>query len=326
MRTASDIRSVIEEALAKRSALLTRNCPIRLFDSTGDGAPGLWIDRYQGLALVHIQEQHLEALPLLRQIAPELLSRFSCDSIYARVHSRRAIDSGVDNGELLAGLPVSPIWIHELDLEFLVNPIDQVNAGLFVDMREVRQEIRRLSDGKRVLNCFAFTGSLGIAALAGGAVEVVQSDISKRILSWAKKNFERNMDLYPVKEMRFIAEDSRLFMTRELRRMTKGKESYDIVIIDPPSYGSSFGKPFRLKDEYESLLELGTSLLGDGGRLLFTTNLISLTPRLIESSCMRLAEKLGRKISQVTPIHPPQDFTAGFEAVPNMRGILVAFE
>lgn len=68
-------------------------------------------------------------------------------------------------------------------------------GGLFLDMQSVREYLAVSSSGFRVLNLFCFTGSLGVAALAGGAREVVQVDVSKMALTWAKENFELNSQL-----------------------------------------------------------------------------------------------------------------------------------
>jgi 23S rRNA (cytosine1962-C5)-methyltransferase len=102
----------------------------------------------------------------------------------------------------------------------------------------------------KVLNLFAYTGGSTLAACAAGA-EVVHIDAAKNVVAWARKNAE--LSGLADRPIRWIAEDALKFARRELRR----GQSYDAVILDPPSYGHGpAGQPWKLGDHLPELLNL----------------------------------------------------------------------
>ena len=317
---------IVAAAVARRGALLDAGVPVRLVDDAGDNLPGVWIDRYGALAVIHVRGEDASDFGEFRALGPALAALCNVTTIYGRIHARRAAESAARTAELLFGEPVAEYWVAERGLEYLLRPAEQVNAGLFVDMRAVRETLQKKAQGLRVLNTFAFTGSLGLAALKGGATEVVQLDISKRILAWAKENYEHNAAVRGSGTMRFIAEDTRAFMDRELRRRAKGSPGYGLVILDPPSFGAGSGRAFRLADEYGALVTTGIELLGAGGSLLFTSNLRDLSGEALHRACLEAAHRFKREVIKMEPLLPPEDFTAPPESSTAMRGVWVTLK
>ncbi len=102
------------------------------------------------------------------------------------------------------------------------------NIGLFLDMANGRRWLRQRSQGAKVLNLFAYTCSLSVAAIAGGAAEVVNLDMAKGALARGRRNHQLNRQ--PLEQVRFLAHD--LFKSwGKLARLGP----YDIVVVDPPT-------------------------------------------------------------------------------------------
>jgi 23S rRNA (cytosine1962-C5)-methyltransferase len=157
--------------------------------------------------------------------------------------------------------------VEENGLKFIVNLSDYLDTGLFLDHRITRQMVREQSKDKRVLNLFAYTGSFSVYAAAGGASEVVTVDLSKTYLQWAERNMQTNQFDEPVKNS-FIHADVKQYLK------TVPAESYDIIVMDPPTFSNSK----RMEDfldiqrDHVELINDCLAALKPGGLLYFSTN------------------------------------------------------
>lgn len=118
--------------------------------------------------------------------------------------------------------------VEENGLSYLVQPLRNQNVGLFLDMAPTRRWLRERSEGKSVLNLFAFTCAFSVAAVAGGATRVVNNDMSRPALDWGNRNHELND--HDLRKVRMLPHN--LF-----KSWSKIRESgpYDIIVIDPPT-------------------------------------------------------------------------------------------
>jgi 23S rRNA (cytosine1962-C5)-methyltransferase len=320
-----EIQEIISAAIKKRSELLTLES-FRVFDGFGDGREGLFIDKFGPVLLVHIfgecSERYPELIHFWSKPSDTVLDELKIRSVYLRVHSRSPRTSDARGAKLLFGPEASKVILSEGALELLVKPTEDVNAGLFLDMRDVRRKLTARSAGAQVLNLFCFTGSLGVAAFTGGAKEVVQVDVSKGALSWANENLRLNQSK-GTGEMRFIPEDALTFVKREARRIEKGRSPYDLVIIDPPTFGTSEKGAFSFKKDIGTLLNSVAHVVHERSQLILTTNNRELSPQEIEE----LARNSFAKNASVEILLPPQpDFPAqGADSI-SMRGIWMEFE
>lgn len=189
----------------------------------------------------------------------------------ARYHRSK---TGGGNWEVYSSLP--PDWaIRYKDLSFRVKTMGFKHTGLFpeqaVNWDCVMELIRCADRPLRVLNLFAYTGGATIACLKAGA-SVVHVDASKGMVQWAKENAKvSGVDDKPV---RWIVDDCIKFVQRELRRGNR----YDIIIMDPPSYGRGpGGEVWKLEDEVYGFVSLCEQLLADDARMMlinsYTTGL-----------------------------------------------------
>lgn len=146
------------------------------------------------------------------------------------------------------------------NLKFFVRPTGFKHTGLFPEQAanwDWMTGLVKARPGARVLNLFAYTGGATVALMMAGA-EVTHVDAAKGMVLWAKEN--RDLSGAPEELSRFIIEDAKAFVQRELRR---GKR-YDGILMDPPSYGRGpTGEVWKLENELFPLAELCARLLSD---------------------------------------------------------------
>jgi 23S rRNA G2069 N7-methylase RlmK/C1962 C5-methylase RlmI len=159
--------------------------------------------------------------------------------------------------------------VIEGDLKFRVNLSDYLDSGLFLDARKKRALVRLEAGGKRVLNLFAYTCSLSVAAAIGGARQVDSVDLSNTYLEWGKLNFAFNG----------LALSEKLTLTRSdvlqfLDRPETKRSRWDIIIIDPPSFSNSkkMRETLDIRRDYRELIAKSLMLLSPEGTLYFSTN------------------------------------------------------
>lgn len=148
-------------------------------------------------------------------------------------------------------------WVIEVDgMKFQLSSTDFGHLGIFPEQREQWRRIRELCAGyakrtgrvPRVINLFAYSGGSTLAAALAGA-EVCHVDASKGMVDWASKNAALNG--LAEKPVRWIVDDVNKFMEREIRR----ERNYDLIILDPPSYGRGVkGEIFKIESDLPVLL------------------------------------------------------------------------
>lgn len=238
----------------------------RLFHGRGRCWPGLeqlTVDWLQGVLLVSLFREpaaaELAALQaLLLEIGTSQAWRDSGAHSLLLQHRYRP-DSDMQQ---LLGEPIEQLIIVEDGLRYRLDLGQKQNNGLFLDMRYGRRWVREQSAGLRVLNLFAYTCGFSVAAIAGGAEQVVNLDMARAALSRGRENHRLNgHDLGCVS-----------FLGHELfKSWGKVKKSgpYDLVIIDPPSFQKG---SFALDKDYRRILRRLPELLGERGRVLACVN------------------------------------------------------
>lgn len=138
------------------------------------------------------------------------------------------------------------------------------NHGFFLDMKPGRDWIRANAEGKRVLNLFAYTCSLSLAAIAGGAAEVVNLDMASGALATGRRNHQLNFEQEVCRRASYLAHD----LFKSWGRLVRGAP-YDVVIIDPPS---NQGKSFTAESHYPKILRRLPELLTHDSQILACLN------------------------------------------------------
>lgn len=158
--------------------------------------------------------------------------------------------------------------VVEYGLKFNVNLQDYLDTGLFLDHRETRRMVGTMSQGKRVLNLFAYTCSFSIHAAAGGASFTKSVDMSNTYTRWGRENFRLNS--FSHKNHEIVRADCLKFLEEEVRTHNK----YDLIIIDPPTISRSkkMDEKFNVQLDYLFLISSALKLLAKDGVIFFSTN------------------------------------------------------
>ncbi|WP_230470469.1 class I SAM-dependent methyltransferase [Lujinxingia vulgaris] len=162
----------------------------------------------------------------------------------------------------------SEIVVHEDGLKFKVNLSDYLDTGLFLDHRITRQMVREESEGKSVLNLFAYTGAFTVHAIAGGARKTVTVDMSNTYLRWARENLALNQ--MSLRGHRFERAD----ILQYLASPDRARERYDLIVLDPPTFSNSkkMDDTLEIQRDHPWLINTSLGLLKPGGALYFSTN------------------------------------------------------
>lgn len=293
---------LLDGTLAAREALLdTRHeSACRLFNGFSEGWPALVIDLYgttivlnnyadppeQGEAAVRAAREFLLArLPWVRAVVVKTRHGLTADDRRGRlVHGaepdRRVREHGV--------------W-YAIDVQL------NRDAGLYLDTRELRAWAHQRLRGMAVLNTFAYTGSLGVAAKAGGAARVVHLDRNREFLNHAKASYALNG--FPVARQDFQTGD---FWTH-VNRLKRAGERFDCVILDPPFFAATSKGVVDLAANSARLINKVRPLINDGGLLVAINNALFVSGR----DYMRTLESLFAdgylRFAELIPV--PPDFT-----------------
>jgi 23S rRNA (cytosine1962-C5)-methyltransferase len=226
----------------------------------GDGLPGLVVDRYAQALVLQVGTAGLEALrdtwwPLLL----ELGKREGISAFVERSQSGRR-DEGLDPvNRLLKGSLSGPLTLREGAARFTVDLLRGQKTGFFLDQREHRLQLGRVSKDRRVLNAFGYTGGFSIQAGLGGAAEVATLDISAPALDQAERDWAAN-GLDPAKHLRM--EGDAFELMRQLEPM-----GWDRVIIDPPAFAKQRKDVDKAFKAYKDVFRLGARATASGGML-----------------------------------------------------------
>lgn len=186
--------------------------------------------------------------------------------------------------------------VMEDGLKFLVNFDDYLDTGLFLDHRTTRGRLRAAASGKRFLNLFAYTCTATVYAAAGGAVSTTSVDMSNTYLNWAQRNFELN-GLSPDRNG-LVQADCRVW----LQEANRGRERYDLIFIDPPTFSNSkrMEGVFDVERDHPEFIDGCARLLAPGGLIVFSTN----------SQRFRLDESLSERydVRDISARTLPKDF------------------
>ncbi len=255
----------IDAAFKLRSDLLDTNTnSYRLLFGENDGFPGLIADVYASVLVVKIYNEIW--FPFIHMIFPKLLEISGCDTLVLRLsRGLQTNKARLVDGEVLYGVLKSEVvQFIEHGVKFSAHVIKGHKTGYFLDHRENRRRVGRLSKGKTMLDVFSYAGGFSIHALAKGATEVTSLDISAQALEVAKDNGRLNKH----KGKHFtIAGDA----FDELERLIKEGKQYDVVVIDPPSFAKSKREIVVAKKKYAQLARLGAQLVAKKGLLVLAS-------------------------------------------------------
>ncbi len=330
--------SQLARALESRSELLTRlhaedTNTYRLFHGSVEGSPGLTVDRYGDLLLVQSFHQTLppEQLSALENFYTQALPGLDC--IY---NDRSQANSRICNELPKAQIAPAhmPREARELGIRYR---IQARHAGqdpwLFLDLRAGRRRVMQEAPGKNVLNLFAYTCGVGIAAAKAGASFVMNVDFAESALSIGKENGKLNAlpgrprfiqsDAFPaLRQLAGLGQAERVRGKRMPPFPKLEARQFDLVFLDPPRYSKSPFGVVDLVNDYPALFKPALLCTAEGGTLICCNNVAHVNREQWADQLQRSALKAGRKIVDMEWLQPEADFPSS-DGQPPLKMLLL---
>ena len=255
----------IAAALALRARMPIASDAVRLIHGEADGLPGLIVDRYGDTLSAQFLSAGTERWK--QTIADLLLAQTGLARIYERSDANvRTLEGMEPVTGWLRGEGGTELVISENSWKLSLDVAEGHKTGYYLDQRDNRRkfaEVVKHYGCQSVLNCFSYTGGFSVAALAGGATEVISVDSSGPALARATAHVALN-GFDPAHHTALDAD-----VNHTLRDMLKQGRSFDAIVLDPPKFAPTAAHAERAARAYKDINRLGLMLLKPGG-LLFT--------------------------------------------------------
>jgi 23S rRNA (cytosine1962-C5)-methyltransferase len=275
------VRQKLQSALQFRQALVPADAR-RLINAEGDGLPGLIVDQYGDVLVLQIHTAGIERIkPFLVE---ELVKLRSPKAIYEKCTAAARRQEGLEDAKgLLYGVETPEVVINEHGVSYIVSILEGQKTGFFLDQREMRKKILELSSGKKVLNCFAYTGGFSLAALKGGARLVHSVEISEEACKLAERN---NFD--PTRHKIFQADAFDYLRNKPL--------NYDIVILDPPAFAKKRADVVMASKGYREINRTAIQKMPPSSILLTCSCSSYIDPTLFQQLIFQSSSEAGREV------------------------------
>jgi 23S rRNA (cytosine1962-C5)-methyltransferase len=300
--TSESLFYLLERALEARGALFdsSHQLAFRLFNGFYEGAPDLAVDLYARTLALHDYSEGLDS------IRPEALGivQFYQDHLpwlqaaILKIHKSPQIEER--RGEIIFGSRLDK-KVRENGVWYAINLRLNQDTSLYLDTRIWRAWAKQNLADKTVLNTFAYTGSLGVAATAGGARKVIQVDRNRVFLNLAKDSYSLNG--FPIDTSDFLAVD----FWRVAGQYRRSEQTFDCVLLDPPFFASDDTGVVDLNQENQRLINKVRPLIADGGLLVAVNNAIYVSGAEYIAMLETLAIDGYLSIEELIPV--PEDFT-----------------
>jgi 23S rRNA (cytosine1962-C5)-methyltransferase len=300
--SSNSVIPLLEKALEARASLFDakNEAAFRLFNGFTEGERNLTVDLYASTLVIHnYADDPARGKPLAEQAGTFFQNKLSW--LHAGIiKTRKGQTQDEKRGQSLFG-ETPDTKIREHGVWYSIDLTMNRDASFYLDTRNLRRWLIEQMRDKTVLNAFAYTGSLGVAALAGGARRVVQHDLNRQFLNVAKRSYTLNG--FPIQKPDFVAMD--FFML--VSKFKRTNEFFDCVIVDPPFFSTtSKGKVDQVNDSAR-LINKVRPLVRDGGMLIAINNALYVSGREYMQTLEALCKDGYLKIKELIPV--PEDFT-----------------
>jgi len=290
----------LSRAKALREALYDRPF-YRLVHAEGDHLPGLTIDRFGDACTVQITTAGMEGLrePLLAALDKVL----SPSDVILRADTPSRALEGLDSYVRAEKGAVGRIAVEENGIRYFADLGSGQKTGWYYDQRDNRAFMAALARDRSVLDAYCYAGGFALAAAKAGAREVIGLDSSQPALTLAEESARAN-----GLTAKFVKGD----VFDELERLGNAKETFDIVIADPPPFVKSRKDLEAGAKAYRKLARLSARLVAKGGFLMLASCSHNIAPDRFASECalgIQRADRRARLIRQAGagpdhPVHP----------------------
>lgn len=296
------LKTILKNAIEKREMYFQddQTTAFRILNGEGDGLGGLsidWYDHYLVLSWYNetIYYYKKQILAVLKEVLPEV------KGIYEKIRFK---SDTIDNSSFVEGLVAEePLIVKENGVNYATYLDDGLMTGIFLDQKEVRNYlIDGFSAGKSLLNTFSYTGAFSVAATVGGSYETTSVDLAKRSIEKTEEQFRVN-GIDPSSQKIIVMDVFNYF------KYAKKKElSFDIVVLDPPSFARNKKKTFSVSKDYGKLTTEAVDLINPKGHLIASTNAANVTMNKFTEMVEKGISETGRKFSKKQIFRLPSDF------------------
>ena len=256
-------RKKVAVAVSSRGNILedkfTNTC--RLIFSEADYLPGLIVDKYADYLAVQVLTSGIEnVMPV---IIDELQKLLKPEGIFDKSDANSRAHEGLETvNQVLAGKhPPELVKVIENGITYGINIAEGQKSGFYCDQRDNRRIVADHAKGKKVLDCFCYTGGFTLNALKSGASSVTGVDSSALAIETSNKNIALNK----LDAAKYTAVQSDV--NKQLRAFREQDEKFDLIVLDPPKYAPSRSALDKASRAYKDLNRLAMYLLEPGGLL-----------------------------------------------------------
>lgn len=293
----------LQQALALRTMLFagTKTNAYRIIHGEADLIPGLTLDHYNGYCVMQIASAGLEKCKT--DIVTAIQQTLKPKGILERGDLvARKVEGLPQENKVLAGTIPETVTITENNMQLLVDLHKGQKTGMFLDQRDNRKRVGELAANKTVLNCFSYSGGFTVAAALNGA-KTTSIDISPEAIELCKQNFKlNNLDLAGHQ---FIAAD----VFGDLRRLRAEKQTFDMIILDPPAFAKSKDHVSQAAKGYKDINYVALQILKENGILVTCSCSQHIDRMLFQKIVNDAARDAGRTVQLLefrgqAPDHP----------------------
>ncbi len=300
------LASRVERALARREALRRETTAFRVLHGESDGLPGVTLDVFGTVGVLQTYSAGTDALG--RLAAASVRRALGLTGILWRPAARR--QGAVPHPRVTSGTVPDLISTCEGSIAWSLSPRSGQKSGAFLDLRGLRrwlagEDLR----GQRVLNLFAYTGTLGLAAETAGATEIWQVDASSEALAFGAAHHTRD-----VAKHRWLTAD----VFRWLPELAP-EERFDLIVVDPPQMTSRTEQVPRALAAYSRLYRELLPHLAPGGRLVACCCTSRIRPATFRATVERA---VGERLVFTDRLRPEPDHPVRFPEADYLKVLL----
>jgi len=313
----------VQQAQALRVQLLSPQITAyRVVNAESDGLPGIVVDRYADCLVLQCLTQGAQyQRDHLLSALIDVFSPLGIKTIYERsdVEIRRKEGLELTKGLLWGVEPSETIQIQEGPVQFLIDVKNGHKTGFYLDQRDNRAIVAAYSKHKTVLNCFAYTGGFGIAALQNDAAHVTHLESSAHMTDVITQ--QANINQLDLSRMQCVTGDA----FQVLRQYRSENKTFDVIVLDPPKFAESNAQLKGACRGYKDINWVAMQLLNPGGTL-FTFSCSGLMPQdLFEKIVADAALDAKRQARVVKRLFAGMDhpFATAFPEGSYLKGMMV---
>ncbi len=294
----------IKSAIAHRKAFFEsfETTAFRIFNGEGDGIGGLTIDYFDGYYLLTWYSMGIYTFK------NDILDALKSSTDYKGIYQKKRFDAKgqylEDNSDFICGEKApEPLIVKENGANFAIYLDDGAMVGVFLDQKDVRKTIRdKYSKGLTVLNTFSYTGAFSVFAALGDAKETTSVDLANRSRVKTQEQFSvNNIDL---EKQHIIVEDVFNYFKYAVRK----KLSFDLVVLDPPSFARSKKHTFSASKDYTKLLKEAIQITNKNGVIVASTNASNFDMKRFKTFIDKAFKELNIKYNIEEAFSLPKDF------------------